>query len=773
MKKAPIARALVGVAALALTTWAVSWSQDKDKEPKKDDKAPVAGSIVEDRAARKLLEAGDARLEANESGKALELWQSVIERYPRSKVRHEASMRLGTYYLERDRAYDRARSYFETVAAEDNRDEAQRATATLKIGVCYYEARNFGKCFKVMREVIEKFPVSPEVNQAYYYVGLGHFQQGHYSRAIAALESVGTALAGEENKVEKLEAGKRLFIRIDDADLAALEPGKTVKVEVEAASGDKETVECFPIGRNVRVVLGSIPTALGKPKPGNRTLEIRGGDKVKITYLDQYTSEGNVPKKVVKEIPVVGNASVAIMDGAYTETLSGVVLGKGVNLQIIDADWDLTDNADILKAVVEVYREKTQEELNAEGAPATPATKTGLERFKKIDKVDVVLTEVKIERRTDASPALDDEKKPEPKKDDKPEPKKDDKPEPPDTSIHSGVFRAVVQLAKAETAVEGDNILQAMPNDLIVVTYVDQVNTTGEPRTLTFRARCVEGSLGGVRVTETQIGDQELRIKTQLKTASALTNIGNRYKEFGLKQHAETKYQAALKICEDITEEARKLGGRTLEETYVQLWKIYFEMDNLPLAAAMSQRLQREFPNSEFVDAALLQLAQVARKQEQYQRAIGIYGSLLAMEKSPLRGEAQYGIAECYEEMAKTAPEGASAQLFDKSFQEYKKVYDQFPDSGRVGEAVAKMANYYYQQKDYARAIDTFERVLQAQPDAKFLDVILFNYGRCLYRMERKADARKQFDHLIQDFPESPLAADAKKISEALRKGGF
>ena len=187
----------------------------------------------------------------------------------------------------------------------------------------------------------------------------------------------------------------------------------------------------------------------------------------------------------------------------------------------------------------------------------------------------------------------------------------------------------------------------------------------------------------------------------------------------------------------------------------------------------MSQRLQREFPNSEFVDAALLQLAQVARKQNQYQRAIGIYGNLLAMQKSPLRGEAQFGIAECYEEMAKAAAEGGRAQLFDRSFQEYKKVYDQYPDSGRVGEAVAKMANYYYQQKDYARAIDTFERVLQAHPDAKFLDVILFNYGRCLYRMDRKADARKQFDHLIQDFPESALAADAKKVSEALRKGGF
>jgi TolA-binding protein len=203
MRTVAVVRTAVGVTALLLALGSVSWSQDKGKGKKKVGKgaAPVPGSIVEDRAARKLLEAGDARLEANETAKAVEVWQSVIERYPRSKVRHDARMRLGNFYLERERAYDRARGYFEPIAAEDNTNEAQRATATLKIGVCFYESRNFGKCFKYMREVIEKYPVSPEVNQAYYYVGQGHFQQGHYSRAITALERVGTALAGDENKV--------------------------------------------------------------------------------------------------------------------------------------------------------------------------------------------------------------------------------------------------------------------------------------------------------------------------------------------------------------------------------------------------------------------------------------------------------------------------------------------------------------------------------------------------------------------------------------------
>ncbi|MCH8848491.1 MAG: tetratricopeptide repeat protein, partial [Chloroflexi bacterium] len=153
-------------------------------------------------------------------------------------------------------------------------------------------------------------------------------------------------------------------------------------------------------------------------------------------------------------------------------------------------------------------------------------------------------------------------------------------------------------------------------------------------------------------------------------------------------------------------------------------------------------------------------------------RAIGIYTRLSRIEKSQLRGEAQFGIAQCYEQMAEAAPEAGAAQLFDRAFLEYQKVYEQFPDSGRVGEAVAKMANYYYRQKDYSRAIDTFEAVLANHPDAKFLDVILFNYGRCLYRMNRRPEARRRFDQLIGDYPESPLAADAKKISDALAAAG-
>lgn len=736
----------------------------------------VRGSIVEDRAAKKLLEAGDARLDADESTKAIEIWKSVIERYPRSRFRFDAHLRLGNYFLDKDKAYDRARVHFEAAAVEDNTTESQRAEATLKLGVCYHHLRNYGKSFQVMRDVIEKFPVSPEVNEAYYYIGLGHFQLGHYSRAIQSLEKVGTTLSADSGQGERLEAGKRLFIRIEDADLAVLDADDAVKVTCKTASGDEESVDCYPVGRNVRLVFGSIPSRLGKAVPNNGTLDIRGGDQIEVTYVDAHTADRQQQRKVLKNVSVVGTALAAITDGANMDVISGVVLDKSVNLRVIDADGDTGDAADTLPAEVHLYRLKSDEELEADairhastleaqdtvaseeaGDAPTDLETIEVDRWRLVDSVKVTLRESKAASIANAS--LGDEAS------------SGNLTTSDDASIRSGIFLAVASLVKSDTVIEGDDLLQGLPNDEVRLVYLDEKHLREGTRQVQAVARCLEGNIGGVRVTKAEISDVELKIQTQLRTADALTQIGNRYKDFGLAEKANEKYTQALTTCEDVSAEARKVRGASLEQLYVQLWNIYFAMDKLDLAAAMCERLQSDFPQSGFVDDALLQLAEVARKQGDHERAISIFTRLVGMKTSTLRGDAQFGLAECYEAMANKAPPESASQLHDRAFQEFKRVYDQFPDSGRVGEAVAKMANYYYLQKDYARAIDTFEAVLSNQPDAKFLDVILFNYGRCLFRMDRKSEAKQRFEQLLSEFPESPLAVDAKAISAALSAG--
>jgi TolA-binding protein len=342
---------------------------------------------------------------------------------------------------------------------------------------------------------------------------------------------------------------------------------------------------------------------------------------------------------------------------------------------------------------------------------------------------------------------------------------------PKDDSIHSGIFRGIVSVEN-QPDVKRDQKLQALPGDFVRVIYQDKLNVSDDERKILSSAKCIEGNVGGVRVTKTRIDDEELRLRTELKTASALAEIGNHYKEFGLADKAKVKYKEAIAVGEETAKSARKLRGRILEESYVGLWKIYFAMENYGAAAAMSRRLQNEFPESPFVDDAILQQANVAKERGDLKTAISLFRGLTTIKNSELRGEGQFGIAECYEQMAVDAGEGKGQGYFEQAFRAYQGVYENYPESGRVGDAVAKMANFYYKKKDYRRAIDVFETVLEKHPDAGFLDVILFNYGRCLYRVDRKGDARRKFDQIINEFPDSNLAGEAKRISEALAKSG-
>ena len=699
--------------------------------------AQERGSIIEDRAARKLLQAGDVRMELGETSKAVEVWESVIDRYPRSPIRFEAHLRVADHLHEQERAHDRARIHYEAASIEENPDEDSRIRSLLMSGVCHYESAQYGHCFKVMRGLIRTFPVRPEVNDAHYYIGLSHFKQGHYGRAIEALDKVGTAVTADGPMIEKVEAGRRLHVRIDDQDLAILPRGEAVMVRATTTSGDEETIRCDLVGQAAKVALGSLPTRLAAPEKNNGILEVRGGDTVTVEYIDAHASDRQQNVKRTHQVRVVGTGLARITDGGYDQPLQAAVLGKAVHLEVTDADHHTGDPAQSLNATLEVVRNKTSDELDDELARRVAAGEDA-ENEDGIPLRSTFDTSVVVESKTATL----------------------------SESAEPGVFRTSILIG-------GEGGLTAEPGQRLRLVYQDKQHLGEGTRECVAEARVIEGNLGDMRVSRPDITDEQLRLQTRLRTASALTKVGGQYDDFGLHEQAMTKYREALVECESMLGDARKQGGKLLEETYVELWRIYFAMNELELALSMSRLLQAEFPNSTYVDEALLQQAQVEQKRKDWDRAIQLYAGIVSMSQSTFRGDAQFAIGECYEQMALEARQGQSEAFFERAFVAYKKVYEDFPDSSKVGEAVAKMAAFYYQKEDYERAVDVFENVLADYPDAAFLDVILFNHGRCLFRLNRKSEARARFEQIIHDFPESAVAPEAVKIVAALKKGGF
>jgi TolA-binding protein len=80
------------------------------------------------------------------------------------------------------------------------------------------------------------------------------------------------------------------------------------------------------------------------------------------------------------------------------------------------------------------------------------------------------------------------------------------------------------------------------------------------------------------------------------------------------------------------------------------------------------------------------------------------------------------------------------------------------------------MAEYYYSKEDFARAMDIYEEALQQYQDSKFIDLVLYNYGRCLVKMKRLDSAVERFNQLITTYPNSKMVANAQKLVDAIQK---
>lgn len=701
-----------------------------------------AASLVDDKKAKALLDAGDARFDAGELSAALDLYKAVLDRYPVSRWRFLARLKIGKQFL-KEKKFDLALDQFRRVAVEDNKDADQRGDASLQVGICFFEMGRFEEAFGELRKVIKAYPGTPYSNDAYYYIGQAHFKMGRFGNAIEAFKNVGTSIDPSAQEAEKLDAGKRLFVKIDDKDLSAQAGEAGVVVTVVTSSGDKETVTCFPVTPGASVLMGSLRTQLGDIKPGDSIVQLIGTDKITVTYTDKQTAEAQLNVTRTKEIRVVGNARVKVVDGAFAEAVGAVVLDKPAFLLVQDSDRDISGKSDEIEVIVRTKRVVEENPDSEKAEKPITNIQSALEAAEKAEPVFKVIDEKKVklvEKPADGAAQ--------------------------GAAVHTGVFIGTIAIAR-QGETPNPAAIVAQVNDVLEIEYLDEVSLEAKPATRKTVAKVIEGNLNPLQVANAKINDEELKFKTALKTSEALKNIGNIYKDLGLMKQSQDRYKQALAETEQVARSYGALNQRLLEQTYVQMWKIYYAMDDLGRAAQMCLELQRRFPESPFVDDALLLMGQVSQKQGKFQEAIGVFRRLAALKNSPLAPAAQFAIGECYEELG-TAQKNKI--YYDEAFLAFKACFEKFPNSNQAGDALSKMAEYYYSKEDFTRALDLYEEALQQYQDSKFIDVVLYNYGRCLVKMKKLDDAVGKFNQLITTYPNSKMVANAQKIVEAIEK---
>jgi TolA-binding protein len=268
------------------------------------------------------------------------------------------------------------------------------------------------------------------------------------------------------------------------------------------------------------------------------------------------------------------------------------------------------------------------------------------------------------------------------------------------------------------------------------------------------------------RATQNVVPDPVIRAKKEIVEATAYLELAKIFKSMGLAKGAKEKSAEGLDRVDGILRTESPIPSALREEAFKLKWELYIAQDDFADAVTTCRLFNRLYPDSPFVDQALMGIGTIRLENKDHAEAIKVFQQILTMPNSQVKAEAQFRIAECIEAQAAARPRPATAPAgpSEAAIQQYKLCADRYPESPFAGQALAKLVDYHVEQKDYARAEDLLTQVFQDYPDGDFLDGMLLKWVIVAYRMNDFQKAYNKCSQLIFEYPASPHAKKAKEI---------
>ncbi len=112
--------------------------------------------------------------------------------------------------------------------------------------------------------------------------------------------------------------GESVKINLRDPTLNVSGVGADIEVEIWAKSGDKERVLLHQLGDSKEKFRAEVPTALGPPVPGDKTLQILGNDEIRFGYSERFRAKmDDLPADPDVVIGVASDAYLSFSAGAF------------------------------------------------------------------------------------------------------------------------------------------------------------------------------------------------------------------------------------------------------------------------------------------------------------------------------------------------------------------------------------------------------------------------------------------------------------------------
>lgn len=165
------------------------------------------------------------------------------------------------------------------------------------------------------------------------------------------------------------------------------------------------------------------------------------------------------------------------------------------------------------------------------------------------------------------------------------------------------------------------------------------------------------------------------------------------------------EYTKAIKKCGKIIATDKK-GNRVEEAYYLMAKSLYYKGNSAFQAKDQFQNLVIRFPDSKYVPEAYIFIAKILRETNQPKEAVKLLDEFLRNPK-----------------YRKNHPQALSAladfAIQDKDYikaQQYlERIIDEFPNTKEYREAYFLFGKNYYEQKDYAKSLDAFKKMQSAR----------------------------------------------------------
>ena len=699
--------------------------------------------------ARRLLALGQELLDSNERDRGLKMIETVIEQFPAARTVFPACLTLGRHYIKANEKIPEAISYLNRlrVLEPENKlatgeDREWFLEAMYLMGTAYFQTRQYTRAFPLLRHITTKYPNTVWANQAYYCIGMCHFAQENWSKAIEALSLVGTFVDPDSPTISFAEAGRRFYVKVDDADFPVmLKMGKKITMRLETDTGDKETVDCALLTPNSPIMICSLPTAIGVPVPGDRVLQVVGGQKVTATFIDESTKDGAGNVLRTASVRMVSTGSIDFLMGDFDKRAPAAFLAQPLFIHVVDVDLDTSDKAEtITLSVISRYKVKSGDEAQV----ATALAEDKVTRYQTRDRVEVKL----VEQGTN-------------------------------TVVRTGRFTGKVDIVRADeslSADQSDNQLACLVEDEVVAVYTDNLHIQGDVPRVVEAVVPVAGEVNNIPTSDTsQVNDPLMLARKNLLEAKAYLELARIFKSMGLMDGTIARAAEGISRVESvISSPNRDIGLAFKQEAFKTKWELHIEAGQLADALATCATFSKYYPDSPLVADALLGVGKIRLEEKQYALAITVFEQItkLASGSMDTKAEAQFEIAKAQEslfqvQLSKLVGKAREALLKagdSASVQAYMICVQRYPKSVFAGPALEKVIDYYIAQSDFGQANVLLEQTFLDYPDAPFLHSMLMKWVLVSFQTGDFAKAQEKCKKLLMEYPDSPHAEPARNL---------